>query len=167
MKPDKPEAAKIPDDFTLKLALVDSVPVLEFGAGMLIIASKFKSVLFAAGAFCSTLAGCGKVLWKIILAVKKRNVLWLNQQFRYLMSSGFVLMLLSLLANRKRIHPGRILKRILCFPAAVFFGLSACGMCALGIMGMKLDKNRTRDNWIEQITNLISQGLLLIGICVS
>ena len=163
----KPDAAKSPNDFTLQLALVDAIPVLEFGAGMLAIASKFKSVLFSAGACCSTLAGCGKVLWKIILAVKKRNVLWLNRQFRYLMSSGFVLMLLSLIANRKRIHPGRILKRILHFPAAVFFGLSACGMCAMGIMGVKLDKNRARDNWIEQITNLIAQGLLLIGICVS
>ena len=163
----KPDAAKSPDNFTLQLALVDAIPVLEFGAGMLAIASKFKSALFAAGACCSTLAGCGKVLWKIILAVKKRNVLWLNRQFRYLMSSGFVLMLLSLIANRKRIHPGRILKRILHFPAAVFFGLSACGMCAMGIMGVKLDKNRARDNWIEQITNLIAQGLLLIGICVS
>ena len=157
----------IPKGFTLKLALVDAVPVAEFGVSMITIASKFRSVLFTAGACCSTLAGCGKVLWKILLAVKKKNVSWLNRQFRYLMSSGFALMIISMIVNRKRIRIGNIVKRMLKFPAALFFGLGAAGMCAMGIMGAKLDKNRAEHNWIEQITNLISQGMIMIGILIS
>ena len=156
----------IPERFTLKLALTDAVPVAEFGIGMIVIASKFRSVLFAAGACCSTLAGCGKVLWKILLAVKKKNVSWLNRQFRYLMSGGFVLMVTSLIVNRKRIRIGNIAKRILKFPAALFFGLGTAGMCAMGVMGAKLDKNNAEHNWIEQITNLISQGMIMIGILI-
>ena len=157
----------IPKGFTLKLALVDAVPVAEFGVSMITIASKFRSVLFTAGACCSTLAGCGKVMWKILLAVKKKNVSWLNRQFRYLMSSGFVLMIISVIVNRKRIRIGNIVKRMLKFPAALFFGLGTAGMCAMGIMGAKLDKNRAEHNWIEQITNLISQGMIMIGILIS
>ena len=156
-----------PEGFTLKLALVDAVPVAEFSVSMMAIASKFRSGLFAAGACCSTLAGCGKVLWKILLAVKKKNVSWLNRQFRYLMSGGFVLMILSLVMNRKRIQIGNIVKRILKFPAAVFFAMGAAGMCVMGVMGAKLDKNDAAHNWIEQITNLISQGLIMIGILIS
>ena len=67
------EKKSIPEGFTLKLALVDAIPVVEFSVSMMAIASKFKSALFALGACCSTLAGCGKVLWKILLAVKKEE----------------------------------------------------------------------------------------------
>ena len=155
------------EGFTLKLALVDAVPVAEFSISMIAIASKFRSALFAVGACCSTLAGCGKVLWKILLAVKKKNVSWLNRQFRYLMSSGFVMMILSPVVNRNRIRIGNIVKRILRFPAAVFFAMGAVGMCAMGVMGAKLDKNNAKHNWIEQITNLISQGMIMIGILIS
>ena len=157
----------IPEGFTLKLAMVDAVPVAEFSVSMISIVSKFRSALFAAGACCSTLAGCGKVLWKILLEVKKKNVFWLNRQFRFLMISGFILMILSLVVNRKRIQIGNIVKRILKFPAAVFFAMGAAGMCAMGLMGAKLDKNNANHNWIEQITNLISQGMIMIGILIS
>ena len=157
----------IPEGFTLKLALADAVPVAEFGIGMIAIASKFRSALFAAGACCSTLAGCGKVLWKILLAVKRKNVSWLNRQFKYLMSSGFVLMVTSLIVNRKRIQIRNTAKRILKFPAALFLGVGAAGLCAMGVMSAKLDKNNAEHNWIEQITNLISQGMIMIGILIS
>ena len=156
----------ISEGFTIKLALADAVPVAEFSISMIAIASKFRSALFTAGACCSTLAGCGKVLWKILLAVKKKNVSWLNRQFRYLMSSGFGLMIISLIVNRKRIRIGNIAKRILKLPAALFFGLGAAGMCAMGVMSAKLDKINVKHNWIEQITNLISQGMILIGILI-
>ena len=161
------EKKSIPEGFTLGLALVDAIPVVEFSVSMIAIASKFKSVLFAFGACCSALAGCGKVLWKILLAVKKRNVSFLNQQFRYLMSSGFVLMITSLFVDRKKIHVGSIVRRITKFPAVVFYSLGAAGLCAMGVMGAKLDRNQARHNWIEQITNPISQGMIMIGILIS
>ena len=157
-------AQDIPEGFTLGLAIVDAVPVAEFGVSMIAVASKFKSALFAAGACLSALAGCGKVLWKILLAVKKKNVTWLNKQFRYLMGGGFILMCASLIKERKRICLKDIAKRVFRFPAALFFGAGAAGMCAMAVMGAKLDKNNAKHNWAEQITNLISQGLIMIGI---
>ena len=35
----------VPKDFTLALALADAVPVLEFSAGMLLIARRFREVI--------------------------------------------------------------------------------------------------------------------------
>ena len=113
----------VPEGFTLKLALVDALPVAEFCAGTAVIACRFKSALFSAGAVLSALAGCGKVLWKILLAVKKKNAAWLNRQFRYLMSGGFALMAASLIVNRKRIRLQSITGRIAKFPAALWMSL--------------------------------------------
>ena len=58
-----------PQDFTPALAAMDALPVLCFGAGMVLAARTLGSVLFALGAAVITLAGCGKVLWKLLLMV--------------------------------------------------------------------------------------------------
>ena len=50
---------EIPEGFTLGMALMDAMPVLLFVCSVILIASKFHSVLFLAGAVCSALAGCG------------------------------------------------------------------------------------------------------------
>ena len=70
-----------PQEFTPALAAMDALPVLCFGAGMVLAARTLGSVLFALGAAVITLAGCGKVLWKLLLAVQKRDVPWLNRWF--------------------------------------------------------------------------------------
>lgn len=157
-------ASDVPEGFTLGLAIVDAVPVLEFCASTIVVALRFQSVLFVVGAVCSALAGCGKVLWKIILACAKRNVSWLNKQFRYLMGAGFVLMLVAVLVNLGSLQLGAIMRRVFAFPAVVFFVLGVAGMVAMGVMGAKLDKNVARNNWIEQITNAVAQGMFLVGI---
>lgn len=154
----------VPEGFTLGLAIVDAVPVLEFCASTIVVALRFQSVLFVVGAACSALAGCGKVLWKIILACAKRNVSWLNKQFRYLMGAGFILMLVAVLVNLGSLQLGAIMRRVFAFPAVVFFVLGVAGMVAMGVMGAKLDKNVARNNWIEQITNAVAQGMFLVGI---
>lgn len=154
----------VPEGFTLGLAIVDAIPVLEFCASTIVVALRFQSVLFVVGAVCSALAGCGKVLWKIILACAKRNVSWLNKQFRYLMGAGFVLMLVAVLVNLGSLQLGAIMRRVFAFPAVVFFALGVAGMVAMGVMGAKLDKNVARNNWIEQITNAVAQGMFLVGI---
>ncbi len=70
-----------PKDFTPALALVDALPVLFFGISMLLAAHRLQSVLFAVGVALITLAGCGKVLWKLLLAVWKKDAPWLNRYF--------------------------------------------------------------------------------------
>ena len=52
----KPKITKdtLPEDFTLLLALTDSLPVIFFGASMLLIGRRFSSPLFMAGAVLAT-----------------------------------------------------------------------------------------------------------------
>ena len=157
----------VPKDFTLALALADAVPVLEFSAGMLLIARKFKSKLFLLGAAMSTAAGCGKVLWKLIIACKKKNIVFLNRQFRYLMSGGFLTMLLSVIVRRDSFSPEELKKKVLQLPAAAFFAAGTGGFAAMIGMAKKLDKENAKHNWIEQSTNIFSQTMILLGICTS
>ncbi len=55
------------EGFTVALALVNAIPVLLFGSSMILVASRFGHPLFIIGAALSTLAGCCKVAWKLIL----------------------------------------------------------------------------------------------------
>lgn len=157
-------AADIPEGFTLPLAIVDLIPVVEFCASAIVLASRFESVLFGAGALCCALAGCMKVLWKLILAIGKKDVAGLNSQFRYLMAGGWLFMIIAVIANLGSLHLGAILLRALQFPAVLFFALGIAGMVAMGVMGARLDRRVARNNWIEEITNALAQGMILVGL---
>ena len=155
---------EVPEGFTMGLALVDTVPVIVFSLSVLVIALRFRKILFVIGALCSIFAGCGKVVWKMILACRKKNILWLNKQFRYMMSIGFLLMLLSVIVNWGSISFVAILKRAIGFPAIIFFVFGIAGMAIMAVMGKKLDPTVAKNNWAEQITNAIAQVMILIGI---
>ena len=155
---------EVPEGFTLGLALVDAVPVIVFSLSVLVIALRFRKILFVIGALCSIFAGCGKVVWKLILACRKKNIVWLNKQFRYMMCIGFLLMLLSVIFNWGSIQFTAILRRILSFPAVLFFILGIAGMTAMAVMGRKLDPTVPKNNWKEQITNAVAQTMIFIGI---
>ena len=158
----------IPEGFTLQLALVDAVPVVEFCASMIVVAVRFQSPLFVAGAACSALAGCGKVAWKVLLAAQKRDVAWLTRQFRYLMRAGMALMLVAVVvaAATGALDVGAVAARVVRPPAVVFFALWLVGMAAMGVMGARLDKRVARNNWVEQIVNAVAQGLFLVGVLI-
>ncbi|MDO4501435.1 MAG: hypothetical protein Q4B60_09240 [Erysipelotrichaceae bacterium] len=149
----------IPEDFTLALALVDGLPVIFFAINMIIIGIKFKSFLFVFGALLCTFAGLAKVFWKIIVALKKKNIWFLFIQMRITMPLGFLIILLSLIFNYKRINLSVVLR----FPACVFFLIGIIGMCLMGYFALKLDNSDLKSNWIEQITNTFAQLALLIG----
>ena len=78
----KPKMTKdtIPENFTLSLAFVDSLPVLFFGGSMIVIGLLFGSPLFLIGAALCFWAGAAKVLWKIIVVTKKKNIWWMFLQ---------------------------------------------------------------------------------------
>ena len=156
------------EGFTLGLALADAIPVVEFCASMIAIAARFQSPLFAAGAAASALAGCGKVAWKVLLAVRGRDVSWLTRQFRYLMSAGMLLMLVAVVvaAATGALDVGAVAARVVRPPAVAFFALWLVGMVAMGVMAARLDKRVARNNWIEQIVNAVAQGLFLVGVLV-
>lgn len=155
-----------PEDFTLSLALVDALPVLFFAVSMALVARRFASVLFALGAAVIVLASCGKVLWKLLLGLRRQNVPWLNRYFIPCQISGFVLILLSLVWNLRRIPWGSLLMQLTHFPSVVFFLLWLCGMGCMSWYRKNWFDNSLKANWTAQLINTAAQGALLAGTCL-
>ncbi len=153
------------EGFTLALALVDAIPVLLFGGSMIFVASKFGHPLFIVGAVISTLAGCCKVAWKLILGIWKRDVRWLNKPFVPMQATGFLLMLLSFILGFGRIRWAAVLQGVTGFPSILFF-LGWLGLMAF--MGWfrknKFKQDDARANWAAQLVNCAGQACLLLGI---
>ena len=156
------------EGFTLSLALVDAVPVLLFGASIIMTASKFGSPLFIIGASLSTLAGCCKVLWKLILGTSKKDVNWLNKSFVPLQSAGFLLMLISFVLGFKKINRDGVWRAATSMPALLFFLL----WIAFMVLMVWYRKNRFRNddaksNWTAQFINCAAQASLFLAILFS
>ena len=162
----KPKMTKetIPENFTLSLVLVDALPVLFFGGSMILIGLLFGSSLFLIGAALCFWAGTAKVLWKIIVVAKKKNVWWMFLQMRIVMPLGFVLMILAVILNRSAIDLPTVFTTIVSFPSVIFFAVGVLGMALMGIFAVKLDSADVRSNWIEQLTNAIAQASIFTGI---
>lgn len=154
----------IPEGFTLSLALVDALPVLFFACSMMLVASRFASVLFCLGSAVIVLASCGKVLWKLLLGLRKQNVPWLNRYFIPCQISGFVLILLALVLNFRTIHWGSVFAQLTRFPSVIFFLLWLCGMAFMSWYRKNRFDNSPKANWTAQLINTAAQGALLIGI---
>ena len=154
----------IPQDFTLTLAAVDALPVLFFGASSLVISLLFGSRLFLLGAMLCLVGGAGKVLWKFIVVLRRKNIWWLFIQMRILMPAGFVLMLLSVFVNRDRVRMESIVAGLCAFPSCICFGLGILGMVLMILFAIKLDSSDVRSNWIEQLTNGIAQAAIFLGL---
>lgn len=165
-KQTKPKMTKdtVPEGFTMKLALVDALPVLFFGGSMVVVSLLFSSRLFLAGALLCLFAGAAKVLWKIIVVLRKKNVWWLFLQMRILTPIGFVLMLLSVIINAKSISFIKIWSAVTAFPAVLCFAAGLLGMVLMGIFSVKLDSGDVRSNWIEQLTNGLAQMAIFTGL---
>ena len=162
----KPQMTKdtIPENFTLSLAAVDALPVLFFAGSMILIGLIFSSPLFLLGAGLCFWAGAAKVLWKIIVAARKKNIWWLFLQMRIVMPIGFVLMLLAVILNLKAIDISTVLAAIVSLPSVFFFAAGLIGMILMGMFASKLDSSDLRSNWIEQITNALAQAAFFFGI---
>ena len=154
----------IPENFTLSLALVDALPDLFFGGSMILIGLLFGNPLFLIGAALCFWAGAAKVLWKIIVVTKKKNIWWMFLQMRIVMPVGFVLMILAVILNRNAINLSAVFAAIVSLPSVLFFALGVIGMVLMGVFAAKLDSADVRSNWIEQLTNTVSQTAIFVGI---
>ena len=110
-------------------------------------------------------AGAAKVLWKIIVVTRKKNIWWLFLQMRTVMPLGFVLMLLAVFVNRSGINLPSVFAAVLSFPSVLFFAIGIIGMVLMGVFAAKLDPADVRSNWIEQLTNAVAQASVFTGIC--
>lgn len=156
----------IPEDFNLTLAIVDAIPVLCFFISIISISSIFKSKLFLLGAILMLCAGLSKVLWKIIVATKKKNIWFLFIQMRTIMPLGLILLIISLITNKELINFDLIIQSIISLPQLIFFVIGAFAMALMLIFGFVLDASKVKNNWIEQTTNIIAQLSFLIGIII-
>ena len=150
-------------EFTLALAAVDALPVLFFGAAAAMLGVKLQSALFIVGAALCLLAGAGKVVWKLLLALRGKDVALLGAQLRYVMPTGFLLMVLgAFLAERGTALS--LLHAAVRLPSVLFFALTVVGMIAMVVCAKKFDRFDVRANWIEQGINAAAQACALIGV---
>lgn len=152
------------EGFSISLALIDLLPVILFCCSCMVISHIFKSTLFFIGSLLCIIAGCGKVLWKLVISMAHKNIWLLNRQLRVLMPAGFLLILISLIVDRENISLYAIWSGITGFPSVLIFLIGIVGIVLMTIYAKKMDAASVRANWIEQITNTIPQAAFLIGL---
>jgi len=154
----------VPEGFTMSLALVDALPVILFGAAMIAAGLLIKSPLFIIGAALCLFAGAAKVVWKIIVVLKHKNVWWLFMQMRIIMPAGMLIMLAALIIAAAGADMSAVRAALLGLPQVIFFGLGILGMTMMIVFAAKLDSADPKSNWIEQLTNAAAQACFLAGI---
>ena len=155
-------------EFTLALALVDFIPVVAFGAAIVMLASAFHSPLFLIGAIASLLAGVFKVMWKLILGTTKKDVKWLNKCFLPMQAGGWMVMLLAVILNIGKISWKAVGAAIVGMPQLIFFILWIAFMVTMvWYKKNRFDKYDAKTNWVAEIVNSIGQTCFLIAIAFS
>jgi len=154
----------VPEDFTMGLALFDALPVLFFGLSVLLLGLLLKSVLFFIGAILCFAAGAAKVLWKIIVVLRRKNVWWLFIQMRCLMPIGFIMMIIGALYHRTDPTAADILRSACEFPVSTLLLLGTLCLALMGVFGALMDSTKVRSNWIEQTTNCVGQFAFFLGV---
>ena len=154
----------VPDNFTISLAVVDSIPVLFFGATMVLLGTMFSNPLFLIGALLVLFAGACKVAWKFVVVLAKKNIWWMFLQMRIAMPIGFVLMLISVLVDARKIDWGLVWRNMCSMPSAICFIIGLLGMVLMTVFAFTLDGSKVKSNWIEQGTNGIAQAAFFVGV---
>lgn len=154
--------------FTLGLALMDAIPVIAFGVDMALLAKPLQSRLFLIGAVVSLLAGACMVVYKLLLAIAKKEVPGLKKAMPIGMTAGWILMIAGVIINRSRVSLPGIWKAVSTAPASIFFILGIAFFAAFIIyFKTKFDADSAKDNWIEEILNAGTQVCILIGVILS
>jgi hypothetical protein len=154
----------VPEGFTLSMALMDCLPVAFFGVGAGVLATRFDSALFRVGVVLVVLAGVLKVSWKLVLALARRDVRFLNRQMRYLMPVGFVLAVIALVVDRAKWSLVAVLAHVTAMPSLLFLVAGVAGMFLMGWFARHLDGRDAKANWREQAVNGISQLCIMLAI---
>ena len=164
MKKQKMTKDIVPEGFTLSLALTDAIPVLFFGASMVAVSFLFSSRLFLFGALLCFIAGAAKVLWKIIVVLRKKNIWFLFLQMRILMPIGFAVMVIAVILKKSAVDFSGILSAALSFPPVIFFATGVIGMVLMTVFAFTLDSGSEKANFTEQLTNGIAQACFFTGL---
>ena len=164
MKKQKRKMTKdvVPEGFTIPLVLVDFIPVFFLILAIIIFSLKtYFSYLIIIGDIICFISSFIKVLWKLIVVLKKKNVWWMFKQMRIYLPIGFIMILLGFILGWKNFS-SHIYNAS--FYSKIFFTLWIIGMSLMGLFAAKLDSSDPVVNWIEEITNSISQCFLCIAV---
>ena len=164
MKKQKMTKDIVPEGFTLSLALTDAIPVLFFGASMVVVSFLFSSRLFLFGALLCLVAGAAKVLWKIIVVLRQKNIWLLFIQMRILMPIGMLIMIAAVILKKSSVDFSGILSSALSFPPVIFFVAGVLGMVLMTVFAFTLDSSSAKANFTEQLTNGIAQACFFTGL---
>jgi hypothetical protein len=159
----------LPEDYTLGLAAFDAVPVVLFGLASRLLARMTGSLLVMLGGIICFVSGMLKVLWKLLVVLRRKNVWPLFVQMRIGMPAGFMVMLAGLIAGlfKKNREERAVIGKAVCRPAPIAFLLiSVAGIGAMIFCGKKLDSAQARANWIEQGCNTAAQGSFLAAMAL-
>ena len=163
-KKEKTVKTAVPEDFTLALALTDALPVLFFAGSMFIGGKLLGSIPFFIGGALCFWAGAAKVLWKIIVVTKKKNVRFLFLQMRAVMPVGFVLICIALVIKINAIGAESVLEALTSLPSLIFFITGIVGLALMSAFAFLSDASDARSNWIEQLTNTAAQAAFFAGL---
>lgn len=163
-KKESQQMQSVPEGFTLAMACVDCLPVLFFSISASVLALRFDSRLFRAGIFLVILAGALKAGWKFVIALLHRDIPFLSRHMRFLMPAGFLLVLISLFADRSRWSFAAVIRHITGMPSLLFFLCGAAGLMVLTHFAGEKNRRNAKANWKEQIINSISQFCIMMGI---
>ncbi len=165
MATEKHTTNELPKGFTLSLALVDAIPVVLFCLSAIVFGRQMQSGLFVAGSVIAFLGGAGKVAWKLLIAVSKRNVGLLNKQMRYVMPLGFLLMALGVALAWQQATS--TVMGLFALPSCVFMVAWLACMAAMSYLAGHRNQASARDNWIEQGINALGQAALLAALLLA
>ncbi|MCR4894619.1 MAG: hypothetical protein K5911_07800 [Eubacteriales bacterium] len=155
------------EGFTLGLALLDAVPVLAFGADMLLLSRPLDSKLFLTGAALALCGGLCMVIYKLILSIKGKEYPVFMKLFPVLMGSGWVIMIAGAIIKRRSISFPAIWTAVSSMPAALFFILGAVFFASFIIYWKTGFDGSARSNWIEEILNACAQVCFLTAVLLS
>ena len=149
------------ETFSIQLTVVDCVPVLLFSATAAILAEKIGNPLFIIGAALCVCAGLGKVIWKLLIALKDIDIHILGAQLRYVMPTGFLLMIVGAIRSETT---SQMLRQAAKMPSVLLFIAAGIGLILMVVCAKKFDRKDIRGNWIEEIINCGVQALVLAGV---
>lgn len=149
--------------FSLPLALLDAVPVILFSITLILLMRVLPHPLMIIGGSCCILGGLGKVIWKLMIALAHKDIPVLGAGLRYLMPLGFLLIVIGFfLAERSRVI--LFWKQMASVPSLIFLILVCIGVLLMLFFAKKFDRSDVRGNWLEEITNVFLQTMVLLAV---
>ncbi|KAG4088503.1 hypothetical protein H8356DRAFT_1315277 [Neocallimastix lanati (nom. inval.)] len=155
-------------DVSLMLSIVDTIPVIFFFFTTILIAKKlikvhiFGSILFYFGSIISFIGGILQVIWKLVIAIQSKNIKIFHTQFKFSLSGGFIIMILSIIISHSKINWKATKIKLLKIPCIIFIIIIILCFISLLIFMFKLDSNKSSTNWIEECSNIIMQGSVFL-----